>query len=525
MNAKFFKFSNRFILYLFNILFFLTLIFAITSPNIIVGDNKITGAGTTMFTSLFLIGLISLILAIIVYPRVRHFFWLVFIKYQKRTAWILFSLVILWQLIFVLCVHPPIGFDVGAIHEGLINTSDMELRVYFSLYYNNIALLLIQHYLTTLFSTTSWLFLDLVTMLVVDLAAFFNFVTIAIVDRRKLPLAVYIHAVWLFIFPTIIVPYTDAWVLPLVSGYLMSYCFVRSPKFKLWLRIIMALIFGLLVAGTYFMKPSAIVPVVAIVMIEVIFWLKKQTFNDISSLKKISIVSLILPFLCVASIFAGYYQGQKVINNQNYIIVNRLRGVPVVHYLSMGLSGDGGYNPKDALAMARLVDKKARTTYSKRLLIKRLKKMGPLGYAKFLFNKHRNDTADGTFAWVKEGHFINENPRPKGTGFAGYLRQFVYLYGTHLGDFRFISQLWWIIWLFMIAFGWHNHQKFVQLLRLAIIGGFLYLLLFEGGRSRYLIQFLPAFLLLATLVADDSWRFFKNLYRAAFKKATLPKHN
>lgn len=77
----------------------------------------------------------------------------------------------------------------------------------------------------------------------------------------------------------------------------------------------------------------------------------------------------------------------------------------------------------------------------------------------------------------------------------------------------------------MIAFGWHNHQKFVQLLRLAIIGGFLYLLLFEGGRSRYLIQFLPAFLLLATLVADDSWRFFKNLYRAAFKKATLPKHN
>lgn len=35
-----------------------------------------------------------------------------------------------------------------------------------------------------------------------------------------------------------------------------------------------------------------------------------------------------------------------------------------------------------------------------------------------------------------------------------------------------------------------------------MVGGFLFLLLFEGGRSRYLIQYLPCLLLLATFSFD-----------------------
>lgn len=52
-------------------------------------------------------------------------------------------------------------------------------------------------------------------------------------------------------------------------------------------------------------------------------------------------------------------------------------------------------------------------------------------------------------------------------------------------------------------------------MRLTILGVFLYLLIFEGGRSRYLIQFLPAFLILATLVYDQTFDYFKRIYRWA----------
>lgn len=40
-------------------------------------------------------------------------------------------------------------------------------------------------------------------------------------------------------------------------------------------------------------------------------------------------------------------------------------------------------------------------------------------------------------------------------------------------------------------------NEWSRILFLTMVGGFLYLLLFEGGRSRYLIQYLPALVPLA----------------------------
>lgn len=56
----------------------------------------------------------------------------------------------------------------------------------------------------------------------------------------------------------------------------------------------------------------------------------------------------------------------------------------------------------------------------------------------------------------------------------------------------------------MIALGWRSKNKLTQILRLSIVGLFMYLLIFEGGRSRYLIQGLPVFWLMAALVLPDT---------------------
>lgn len=81
-------------------------------------------------------------------------------------------------------------------------------------------------------------------------------------------------------------------------------------------------------------------------------------------------------------------------------------------------------------------------------------------------------------------------------------------------DFYFIAQIWWIIWLGMLTFGTtKDYSKIKQMMRLAIIGGMLFLLLFEGGRSRYLIQFLPIFLMLATMQAKDAALKIKGFFK------------
>ncbi|KRL00986.1 TIGR03766 family XrtG-associated glycosyltransferase [Liquorilactobacillus capillatus] len=506
MSKRLLKIANAGKLRVFGFFIFITFIFALTSPNLILGDNQITGAGTTFFTTVWLLIAGVIIVCFKTFKAINQFLHYLLITHKLKTSLILLALVIVWQLIFVLLVHPAIGFDVGAVHQALTDRTSAEIRAYYSINYNNLPLLLVQHFLAEVFATKSWLFFDLVTLILVDLAMVFNLITVALVDRTRLAAAVYLHAGWLFLFPMIIVPYTDTWVLPLVSGYLMCYSIVKRCQLSYSTKLIALFLGCFLLVVAYFLKPSAIIGGVAIGLVELVSVLVKPRAKKQGRWLVVGTI-----FLSGVLILTSYHIFKQRLQDQRYIQVDSARAIPAIHFISMGLSGEGGYNPKDALAMAQIPTKAGRVTYSKKLLVRRLKEKGFSGYLVFLFQKHRANTADGTFAWVKEGHFITENPQPARQGMSGQLKQFVYLYGTRLGDFRFAAQCWWIILLGMIALGWRERRDFVQLLRLALIGSFMYLLIFEGGRSRYLIQFLPYFLILAALVSKQSFLLVQKL--------------
>ncbi|KRN27288.1 integral membrane protein [Lactobacillus selangorensis] len=497
--------SKRLIRFLFAVLFGLTVYFALTSPNLIVGDNAKTGSGTTLVTSYFIILMVGLLVGLFAFPHFHDWFTSLFTTHRQVTAPLLMLFVIAFQVLFVAEIHPAIGFDVDAIHQALTNHGRI-IQSYFSFNFNNMPMLLLEHGLAVLFGTTSWQFFDFVTLFLVDASAFLNLLSIYVLDKRHVVHLIYIQAAWLLVFPMIVVPYTDMWVLPLVSAYLLCYLVVRNPVSPVWLRILAGLGFGLFTAGAYILKPSAIVPVVAILIVT--FWEALQTKPQRHQLLGGSLIFLGLAAMTSASFMVLNHQ----VTHEKYLWVNQSREIPAIHFASMGASGQGGYNAKDALKMAELPNKQARVAYSKRMLIQRLRHMGPIGYAAFLYRKQRNDTADGTFAWIKEGHFIKKTTKPFGHGLARLYRNFVYLYGPNLGDFRYIAQLVWVVLLMIILFNWRAPDSIYRILRLGILGGFMYLLLFEGGRSRYLIQFLPLFLLFAGLSASDSWRRFKGLF-------------
>ncbi|WP_082620366.1 TIGR03766 family XrtG-associated glycosyltransferase [Secundilactobacillus collinoides] len=513
--AKLFRFGNRCLQGLFIIFIFATLLFAITSPNLILGDNDKTGAGTTMVTTVILVIVAAIVICYQTYPNIRKGLWTLFVVHGRLTSVLFFVAVVVWQVIFTLNVHPAIGFDAGAVHQALTDTRSPDIVAYFSLNYNNMPLLLAQHMVAKLAGSTSWLLFDLVSLFLVDISALLNIATVYVIRKAQMTTAVYIHAMWLLLFPMIIVPYTDTWVLPLVSGYFFGFAMLNKSTSVLPSRILGAILFGVCAVLTYFMKPSAIIGVIAIILVELLYTLHHRP-HPLTPNEVWRGFALMILFFCVTGF--TYYTVNTLNNKQTYITLQKGREIPAIHFMSMGVSGDGGYNPKDALKMAELPTVKARSNYSKRMLVQRLKKMGALGYAKFLIAKQRNDTADGTFAWVKEGHFIRANPVPNEKGFAGTLRSFVYLYGTRLGDFRFFAQVTWVLLLIMVAFGWRDKRKLSQIFRLSIIGGMMYLLLFEGGRSRYLIQFLPAILDLGTLTGQKAFVMIHSWYRRAFPK-------
>jgi len=494
---RFYNFSQAVINFFWRLLFFLMLFFALTSPNIIIGDNGTFGTSTTMLTTGLVIGIAAVLIMNYAYPRIHAWLYSVFVTHQLVTGTLVLLAVVAGQIFFVTFVHPVSGFDAGMLHYAAVSSEHVKevgVTSYYSLNQNNMPIMLFMHWLVELTSQTSWQFFDYVTLFFVDLSALFNLLSVAVVQRRAVGTAMYIHAGWLAVFPSIIMPYTDAWGLPLVSFYLLCYFVMRSSTLHPLLRAAAANGFGISVMLTYFMKPSSIIPVIAIIIIEGLNWLVQR--KHISS--QAIFVAVALLVLAVESAGFTYKYTNDKIQNQTYIQLDKSRSIPAIHFMAMGVYGQGGYSEKQAIMMAVLPTEKQKTDYSVKMLKKRLKKLGPTGYLKFLVKKQRNNTADGTFGWLKEGNFFRENQKPNNKGISNKLKNFIYLYGRHIADFRFAAQLWWIVLLVIIALGFGPRRDVIQILRLAMVGGFMFLLLFEGGRSRYLIQYLPCLLLLAT---------------------------
>ena len=76
---RFYKFSQAVINLFWRVLFFLTLFFAVTSPNIILGDNNTFGTSTTMLTTGLVIGLVAVAVGIYAYPRFHAWLYRIFI--------------------------------------------------------------------------------------------------------------------------------------------------------------------------------------------------------------------------------------------------------------------------------------------------------------------------------------------------------------------------------------------------------------------------------------------------------------
>jgi integral membrane protein (TIGR03766 family) len=522
MRSTVYKVSQQFITIIYFFLMGLTLYFALTSANLVIGDNPVFGQSTTMVSAIFVMLVGSVIILIVTFDNVRLFLHNIFVVHKQVTAGILLAIVVLGQVIFVYFVHPATGFDSGMVHLAATSTKSLanpETKAYFSLNQNNLPILLFEHWLTVVFGLKSWLFFDYLTLFFVDISALFNILTIACFDKKKVGAALYIHVFYLALFPSIIMTYTDTWVLPLVSFYLFCYAVLCKQTRAIYWRLLASLGFAMGVVLTYFMKPSAIVPVIAILVIEVLGLLKKSKWSNTLKIKATTVALLLMMSI---GAFGTYHVTHRAIENQTYIQIEKSRAIPAVHFMSMGVSGEGGYNAKDALKMAALPTKAEKTKYSIDTLVARLRKKGIFGYLKFLFEKQANNSADGTFGWLKEGHFFTSTTNPKNVGIAGHLKQFVFLYGHNIEDFRFIAQIWWVILLALILLGRGQGKKIIQVLRLATIGGFLFLLLFEGGRSRYLIQFLPLFLISASLLAQSSMVRFRQLFSWGKQEAEQP---
>ncbi len=202
------------------------------------------------------------------------------------------------------------------------------------------------------------------------------------------------------------------------------------------------------------------------------------------------------------------------VQKQNVINYDQNQSKPVSLFISMGMRGTGGYNSKETQMNAMLKTPKDRNEYNLHQIKEQLKEYRISGYVKFLIIKHFNNTDRGDFGWGRDGT-PQKYPDNNSERITNLLRSLYYQQGALSNNIRFYMQIIWVVILFgMLCVPKNNNSTKILILKLTIIGIFLYLLIFEGGRSRYLIQYLPIIILLSS----TGWNTIFNKYKLITKK-------
>ncbi|KZD89701.1 integral membrane protein [Lactiplantibacillus plantarum] len=188
MRCYFYQFSQKMITSVWWLLFAPMLLFAVMSPNIILGDNETFGTSTTLLTTGLIIVIVAVLIMNYAYPRVHRVLYRLLITNQLWTAGVLLALVFIGQLVFVTFVHPVSGFDAGMLHYAATSAKHVQevgVTAYYSLNQNNMPIMLFMHWLSEVTGQTSWQFFDYVTLFFVDLSAAFNLMSVFVVRARR----------------------------------------------------------------------------------------------------------------------------------------------------------------------------------------------------------------------------------------------------------------------------------------------------------------------------------------------------
>ncbi|MDL2324346.1 glycosyltransferase family 39 protein [Ruminococcaceae bacterium OttesenSCG-928-A16] len=171
---------------------------------------------------------------------------------------------------------------------------------------------------------------------------------------------------------------------------------------------------------------------------------------------------------------------------------NASGGIPYTHWIMMGLKGCGGYNDADYQLMLQQPNLPARKIFAAQEIGKRLKEFGPRGLVAHWFQKLGFTFGDGMYnAPIK----LDQQPIQP-----GFFHNFVVASGPHYKYLAYYSILPHAAMLGFATIGSalaaRRKGSNLAFLGVGLFGLIVFLLLWET-RSRYLVNYLPIFILCA----------------------------
>ncbi|KRM79639.1 hypothetical protein FC84_GL000943 [Lapidilactobacillus dextrinicus DSM 20335] len=430
-----------------------------------------------------------------------------FLRNIKIITFIIILVIPILQFYILSKISTPIGWDVGGIINNLFNRG--AISRYLSLNPNNQFLFfLLYGYAKAVklvdIQASSWIYFQLLNIFFIDLSIFFLYKAADnLFNKRIAYISVYLYIFWFVLSPWIQVPYSDTLMVLLTSIVFFFYSkIVLNKSFSLPNLLFLGIFIGI----SYLIKPSSIIYVVSFFIIYFLKLIINKNYEIKNKIRNIAITFF--------SVLIMIFSFNLFVQKQNVINYDQNQSKPVSLFISMGMRGTGGYNSKETQMNEVLKTPKDRNKYNLHQIKEQLKEYRISGYVKFLIIKHFNNTDRGDFGWGRDGT-PQKYPDNNSERVTNLLRSLYYQQGALSNNIRFYMQIIWVVILFgMLCVPKNNNSTKILILKLTIIGIFLYLLIFEGGRSRYLIQYLPIIILLSS----TGWNTIFNKYKLITKK-------
>lgn len=276
--------------------------------------------------------------------------------------------------------------------------------------------------------------------------------------------------------------YSDTFSLPFLVAGLYLYIIARDATKKstqIWLFALIGLTYGIGVG----IKFSIFVCIIAMLLDTIWHGRFKQLLLPFS-------IALFLVFFTRIAFFNFYiYQGvlDKNIAHQ--------KSLPYIHWIAMGIKGYGNYDNKSVEFMMSIPGEERAST-NIQIIKSKLQEYGVRGYTRFLAVKGVHSFGSGVYGVYQ---ILDDDPKNQ-----SFLHEFALLDGKHFSLFNHICQGWHILILVFIILSAFLDIKSKEIydqkdlfLRLSVFGIYLFLLIWESN-PRYLLNFIPVFILCAT---------------------------
>lgn len=448
-------------------------------------------------------------------------------EYSSQIFWILFFLVIIYQLVLIKILKVTPLYDSLEILSGLGNPKKLNTlwlypttKINYLSGYSNNQFFFFFNYGLSRFIGTSITSFKYVNIVLIDLSVLIFKKTCEIVFNSKtvgiltgLFVLFYVGAQTFFF-----VPYTDTYLmLPLSLALLFMILAWKKSGNVCFFYAILA---GLFSAIVYLLKPSANIYIIALVLIILLnvagFFKKSETKKKKEKRNQVlSIAIFFLTFFLSIGTFKYYVAHQDIVE------INPHQSISLAYFLLIGSWGNEnqkgsvnqtGRNPDHATRHGSWNPTDYRTTFSHatvneqkkvdlKVFVERTRKRGFIGTIQFYLIKYSDVMDTGVMGFHRDGQWFYPTGNAKKGTWQYIIQQWIYPEGKFRSHFNYICQLIWIITLILSIFGlWFRRKdKLTALVSLILIGGLLFLEIFESGGTKYMIQYIPFLSLIASL--------------------------